>query len=62
MKKILRLKNVQEQTGLSKSKIYHLISEEKFPSPINLNCNAVGWIDKDIEQWIDSCIVNKSRV
>ena len=53
---ILRLPAVQNRTGLSRSTIYLRISEGKFPKPIKLGERASGWIEKEIDQWIDSQI------
>lgn len=53
-KKILRLKDVINQTGLSRSSIYAFMQKGKFPLPIKLGERAVGWRESDIDQWIDS--------
>ncbi len=51
--KVLRLPAVKSRTGLSRSSIYLHISSGKFPYPINLGERAVGWLEADIEKWID---------
>ncbi|MEN6586601.1 MAG: AlpA family transcriptional regulator [Sulfuricella sp.] len=54
---ILRRKEVEGRTGLSRSTIYALISEKKFPSPIDLGGGrAVGWLDHEISAWIEQRI------
>lgn len=53
-KKILRLPTVKQSVGYSTSNIYKLMSENKFPSSIKLGGRAVGWLQSDIEDWIDS--------
>jgi len=53
---ILRLPEVKKQTGLARSTIYLRISEGTFPKPINLGVRAVGWVESDISDWIQSCI------
>ena len=50
--KIWRLPDVMARTGLSRSTIYYLISQDEFPPSINLSLRAVGWIADEIEQWI----------
>ena len=40
---ILRRKDVEATVGLSRSTIYHLISQGLFPAPIKLGKRAVGW-------------------
>jgi prophage regulatory protein len=50
---ILRLPQVKNQTGLSRSSIYQRIAENKFPRQIDLGGGrAVGWLESDIQNWI----------
>ena len=49
---ILRLPQVKNQTGLSRSAIYQRISEQRFPKQIDLGGRAVGWLESDIQNWI----------
>lgn len=58
---ILRLPEVIARTGLARSTIYLKISENTFPSPISLGGKrAVGWIEEEIQSWIENQI-NLSR-
>lgn len=50
--RILRLNDVEEKTGLSRSTIYLHISKNIFPKPIRLGLRAVGWLESDINSWI----------
>jgi len=52
--RILRLKQTKERTGLSRSTLYSLIKEGKFPPPIPLGARAVGWLSSDVDAWIES--------
>lgn len=56
---ILRLEDVKERTGLSRSSIYALASKGSFPKPIALKSRAVGWRSKDIDAWIESLVSRK---
>ena len=60
-KKIWRLPDVLEQTGLSRSTIYEMISRDEFPHQINLGPRAVGWISDDVMNWINSKICEARR-
>lgn len=53
---IWRLPDVMAQTGLSRSTIYDLVSQEKFPSQINLGPRAVGWVASEVVDWIEERI------
>lgn len=53
---ILRLPDVKNRTGLSRSTIYNAMKSGDFPCPINLGARAVGWISSDIDEWISTRI------
>ena len=59
MKKIIRLPKVEERTGKSRSRIYADIEAGTFPKPIKLSARAVGWIESEIDAWIDSKIADR---
>jgi prophage regulatory protein len=50
--RILRRKEVEKLTGLSRSTIYTMISNGTFPTPIRLGVRAVGWPENAIEEWL----------
>lgn len=50
---ILRLPEVKSRTGLSRSTIYLRISEGKFPQPVSLGDRAVGWVEAEIDDWLE---------
>ena len=53
--KILRLREVKEITGLSRSTIYLEIAKGKFPKQIQLTgARSVGWHESSIIQWVES--------
>lgn len=49
---ILRRREVEARTGLSRSTIYLRVAERSFPSPIKLGGRAVGWVEDEIETWL----------
>ena len=62
MRKLLRLKEVIELTGISLSSIYRLISEGKFVKPIHLEVpKMTAWVSSDIEDWIEEQIEKDRR-
>ncbi len=52
--RVLRRPEVEARTGLSRSTIYALISQGRFPRPVKLSKRAVGWRAPDVVQWIES--------
>lgn len=57
--RVLRLPAVKARTGLSRSTIYLRISERTFPRPIQLGVRAVGWLEAEIDEWLEEQV--KSR-
>ncbi len=57
---ILRLPTVKGRTGLSRSTIYLRISKGSFPRPISLGGRAVGWIEAEVDDWLN-CQIEASR-
>jgi prophage regulatory protein len=49
--KVLRMKQLPDVLGVSKSAIYTWIREDKFPKPIKLN-GVSAWDTNDIDNWI----------
>lgn len=71
VRKILRLPQVIDRTGLSRSAIYDRMNlrspryDKTFPTRIRLNANAVsgigavGWLESTIDEWIEQrCAVH----
>jgi prophage regulatory protein len=58
---ILRLPAVKARTGLSRSTIYLRISEGGFPKAISLGGRAVGWVEAEIDDWLNQQIDNSRK-
>jgi len=60
---LLRRKQVEARTGLSRSTIYAYISAGTFPPPIHLGgVKSVAWIEEEINDWIRSQITESRRI
>ncbi len=66
---IIRRKQVEARTGLSRSSIYARLKrnpkrpgdyDPTFPKPISVGAKAVGWIEAEIDAWL-TAQVEKSR-
>lgn len=59
---ILRLKDVQARIGLGRSAIYYLMDQSNFyhdptfPKSFKISTNAIGWVESEIEAWLESRI------
>ena len=56
---ILRRKQVEARTGLSRSTIYGRIQARTFPAPIPLGARAVGWLESEVDAWLTAQIQNR---
>jgi prophage regulatory protein len=59
--RILRLPTVKAQTGLSRSTIYLRVSQGAFPKPVNLGGRAVGWVEAEIQEWLEQKIETRRK-
>lgn len=66
---IIRRKQVEARTGLSRSSIYARLKQNlkrpgdydpTFPKPISIGAKSVGWIEAEIDAWL-TAQVEKSR-
>ena len=66
---IIRRKQVEARTGLSRSSIYARMRQNPkrpgdydptFPKPVSVGAKAVGWIEAEVEAWL-AAQIQKSR-
>lgn len=53
---ILRLPQVKIKVGLSRSSIYLAVGEKRFPQPVHLVARAVGWLESEVDDWLNGQI------
>src|SRR5262245_17124009 len=58
---ILRLAQVKQRTGRSTSSIYDDIAKGKFPKPVPLGPKAVGWVEAEVDAWIEALIAERDN-
>ena len=51
---LLRRKQVEQITGLSRSSIYAMMAEGAFPKQRKIGRRAVAWRKDDIDEWINT--------
>ena len=49
---ILRRRQVEQRTGLSRSTLYQYMKDGYFPKPVPLGPRAVGWLESEVSDWI----------
>ena len=52
--RLLRRREVEEITGVSRSAIYRLMHNGEFPRPVRVGTAAVRWRASDIAAWLES--------
>lgn len=52
MERLLRLRQVQAITGLSRSTIYAWMGSGDFPRQVRLGARSVAWRESEILDWI----------
>ena len=57
---IIRLKATIQKTGLSKSSIYSLLAENKFPKRVQLSARSIGFLESEIDSWIAEKLSNRA--
>jgi prophage regulatory protein len=53
---ILRIAQVKAKTGLSAPTIYRAMMAGTFPKQVAISYRAVGWLESDVNTWLDSRI------
>lgn len=62
---IFNIKTVIEITAISRSTIYEMINpksnyyDASFPRPISLTQNRIGWVSKEVYDWIELKIAQR---
>ncbi len=52
--RLLRRRQVEEITSMSRSSIYRLMQDGEFPRPVKVGPSAVRWRASDITAWLES--------
>ena len=50
--RLLRRREVEARTGLTRSALYAAMAEGTFPRPVRIGRRAVAWPEEAITQWI----------
>ena len=54
MPRLLTLRDVTAATALSRSAVYALMAESRFPKPIRIGARAVRWVEQEVRDFIAS--------
>ena len=59
---ILRRRVVEARTGLSRSTIYLRMAQGTFPKSIPLGPRAIGWLESEVEAWLQAQVASVRTV
>ncbi|MBT4681176.1 MAG: AlpA family phage regulatory protein [Candidatus Pacebacteria bacterium] len=57
---IIKLEKVKGLTALSRTTIYRLIADGKFPKQIKLSERSSGWVEQEVMDYLDKCIEKRA--
>ena len=52
--RLLRIRQILEKTGLSRSSLYRKLKTGDFLEPVSLGDRSVAWVEADLDAWIQS--------
>lgn len=58
--RFIKLNQVIELTGKSRSSIYSSISQGTFPRQLKISERSVVWNEAEIVEWMESCLQSRS--
>lgn len=55
MKRLIRMKELLDVTGLGRSTIYLYMNQNRFPNAVKIGYRSIAWREDDIQMWLDQC-------
>lgn len=62
MQRVIKIKEVSARSAKSKSAIYDDVAKGKFPKPIKIGARASGWLESEVEAWLEKRISERGEV
>lgn len=56
---LIRRREVEKLTALSRSRIYDLMKQDSFPKPVQLGAMSVAWLEIEVREWIANRIADR---
>ena len=57
--RLIRRREVEQLTGLTRSTLYELVAKGKFPKPVPISAQAVAWVESEVADWQQRCIAQR---
>lgn len=58
---LIRRREVERLTALSRSRIYALMKQGAFPKPVQLGSMSVAWLEIEIRDWIAARVADSRK-
>jgi len=58
--RLLRLPEVSQTVGFSRSHLWRLVKQGKFPQPIPLGPNSRGWLESEVQAFIAARVAERN--
>lgn len=52
---VVRTAKAREKLGVSNTTLYELVKAGKLPQPIRIAPNCSGWLESDLDAYIETC-------
>lgn len=52
--RFIRLPEVLNLVGLSRSHLYALVGKKQFPKPVKLGIRSTAWLESEVHEWIET--------
>ncbi|MEZ9732285.1 helix-turn-helix transcriptional regulator [Vibrio cyclitrophicus] len=59
--RLIRLKEVIEMTGLSRSYVYKLMDADQFPKSVSLGYRCVAWVESEVQDWVIERVADRDE-
>ena len=60
--RLLRIREVQARTGLSRSTIYAWSADGRFPAPVRLGGRVARWVEAEVDDWLRKWVEKRRGV
>ncbi|MBN3344171.1 AlpA family transcriptional regulator [Pectobacterium brasiliense] len=61
-KRLIRVPEVLRRVGFSRTKMYELIKEGRFPDKVKIGLRSVAFVESEIDAWIINTIAQSRNV
>ena len=59
--RLLKINPVMNLSGLSRSSVYSLAQQDKFPKPVKLSERSSGWVEDEVLEWVSERIKERNK-